>query len=134
MLYAQLEQFDEIQSKRKAVWEHYYKLLKPFADSGNISIPDLPDYATRNGNMFFLVTRNPEERLAMLDFLGKKGVYAVFHYLPLHSSDFFEDKHDGRALTNTDHFSECVIRLPFYNEMSDDEIDHVVTSIEKFFM
>jgi dTDP-4-amino-4,6-dideoxygalactose transaminase len=133
MLYAQLEQFDDIQKKRKDVWHHYYKYLKPLEDAGLLKLPSIPDYATLNGNMFFILTKDPEERAALLSYLKKKGVFAVFHYLPLHSSDFFQDKHDGRILPNTDHFSDCIIRLPFYNEMKEDEIDYVAGKIKKFY-
>ena len=83
--------------------------------------------------MFFIIIKTPEERAALLPYLKKKGVFAVFHYLPLHSSDFFQAKHDGRKLPNTDHFSDCIIRLPFYNEMKKDEIDYVVGTIKKFY-
>lgn len=134
MLYAQLEQFDEIQSKRKNVWNHYFTGLKPLEEKGLIRIPSLPGWATVNGNMFYLITKDREERAALLSFLKKEGIYAVFHYLPLHSSDFFQDKHDGRTLPNTEHFSGCLIRLPFFNEMKDEEIDYVVRSIKKFFV
>jgi dTDP-4-amino-4,6-dideoxygalactose transaminase len=132
MLYAQLELFDDIQTKRKNVWHHYYANLKPLEEKGLILLPSVPDWATVNGNMFFLITRDGEERSALLSFLKKEGINAVFHYLPLHSSDFFQDKHDGRILANTDHFSDCIIRLPFYNEMKDDEMSYVVSTIKRF--
>ncbi len=73
------------------------------------------------------------ERSALLTFLKKEGINAVFHYLPLHSSDFFRDKHDGRILPNTDHFSDCIIRLPFYNEMKEDELNYVADALKKFY-
>jgi dTDP-4-amino-4,6-dideoxygalactose transaminase len=133
MLFAQLEQFDDIQAKRKAVWQKYQIQLKPLEEAGLVKLPDVPAYAALNGNMFFVITKNPEERSKLLDFLRKYGVYAVFHYLPLHSSDFFSDKHDGKNLPNTDRFSDCIIRLPFYNEMKEEELMHVVQNISKFF-
>lgn len=134
MLYAQLEQFDEIQFKRKRAWNHYQSLLKPLEIKGFIELPSIPAYATANGNMFFIIVKDHEERSAILDFLKKKGVYAVFHYLPLHSSDFFTDKHDGRELPHTGHFSDCIIRLPFYNELKNEEMEHVADSITGFFL
>ena len=103
-------------------------------EAGRIKMSQIPPYATLNGNMFFIITKNPEERSTLLDFLKKSGIYAVFHYLPLHSSDFFHDKHDGRELPNTDHFSECIIRLPFFNEMKKEEIDFVAESVKRFFV
>jgi dTDP-4-amino-4,6-dideoxygalactose transaminase len=133
MLYAQLEQIDDIQAKRKAVWQKYHEHLKPMADIGLLRLTELPDYATLNGNMYFIITKNKEERAALLSYLVECGVYAVFHYLPLHSSDFFSEKHDGRALPNTDLFSDLIIRLPFYNEMKDEELDFVVNAVKNFY-
>jgi dTDP-4-amino-4,6-dideoxygalactose transaminase len=132
MLYAQLEQFDEIQTKRKKVWHHYYSNLKSLEDAGIIKLPSVPDWAAVNGNMFFMITKDNEERYALLTFLKKEGISAVFHYLPLHSSDFFLTKHDGRILPNTDHFSDCIIRLPFYNEMKEEELNYVTDTIKRF--
>jgi dTDP-4-amino-4,6-dideoxygalactose transaminase len=132
MLYAQLEQFDEIQTKRKNVWHHYYSDLKPLEEKGIIMLTSVPSWATINGNMFFLITKSSSEQSALLSFLKKEGINAVFHYLPLHSSEFFIRKHDGRSLPDTDHFSECIVRLPFYNEMKDEELQHVVETIRSF--
>ena len=133
MLYSQLEMFDDIQAKRIKAWNQYYSCIKRADAKEFINLSSLPDYATVNGNMFFLVTGNPEERSALLDFLKKQGVYAVFHYLPLHSSEFYHEKHDGRSLPNTDHFSGCIIRLPFYNEIKEEEIDYVVKTLIAFY-
>jgi dTDP-4-amino-4,6-dideoxygalactose transaminase len=132
MLFSQLEQFDEIQTKRKKVWNQYQALLKPLVNAGHIKLPEIPGYASVNGNLFFIITNNSEERSSLLTFLRKEDIYAVFHYLPLHSSDFYTDKHDGRSLPNTDRFSDCIIRLPFYNEMKEEEILFVATAIKNF--
>jgi dTDP-4-amino-4,6-dideoxygalactose transaminase len=133
MLYAQIEQFDGIQEKRRNIWQHYYKELKPLEEKDLFKLPSLPSGTTVNGNMFFLVTKSPEERNNLLAFLKNEGVNAVFHYLPLHSSDYFLPKHDGRTLSNTDHFSDCILRLPFYNELKNEELDFVVGEISRFY-
>jgi dTDP-4-amino-4,6-dideoxygalactose transaminase len=132
-LYAQLESFDEIQSMRKKLWELYDHKLKPLEEEGLLKLASLPDYATNNGNMFFILTKSAEERSQLISFLKNKGIHAVFHYLPLHSSDFFHDKHDGRELPNTDRFSDCLLRLPFFNEMTEAEVNYVASSIHKFY-
>lgn len=129
MLYSQLEKFDEIQEKRVTVWHRYYTLLQPLEKTRRISLPRIPDWATVNGNMFFIVTNNVTDREVCLVRLKNEGVSAVFHYLPLHASDFFRNRHDGRLLPNTQRFSECIIRLPFYNEMTEEEIQYVVDSL-----
>jgi dTDP-4-amino-4,6-dideoxygalactose transaminase len=133
MLYAQLEEFDEIQTKRKNAWHRYFTGLKPLEEKELIRLPSVPDMATVNGNMFFMVTKDGDERSALLLFLKNAGISAVFHYLPLHSSDFFLPKHDGRILNHTDHFSECIIRLPFYNELKEEELNYVIEAIKKFY-
>ena len=93
-LWAQLENLDEIQNKRKALWETYYKLLKPIADKGYFKLPDLPDYASNNAHMFYLVLPDLEKSTALIQHLKDNGIMAVFHYLSLHSSAYYQDKHD----------------------------------------
>ncbi len=133
ILYAQLEKYDEIQAKRKKVWNGYYTRLKPLEEASLIGLPGIPPWATVNGSMFFLTTRDRTERDGLLSFLNSKGIYAVFHYLPLHSSDFFQPLHDGRILQHTDHFAGSILRLPFYNEITDSELNYVTTTISQFY-
>ncbi|MBR5076744.1 MAG: dTDP-4-amino-4,6-dideoxygalactose transaminase [Bacteroidales bacterium] len=124
-LWAQLENLDLIQTKRKALWEEYYRLLKPLADSGRFRLPVIPDYATKNGHMFYLVCNNLEERTALIAKLKEKGIGAVFHYLSLHSSPYYLDKHDGRSLPNCDRFADCLVRLPMYYELGLDDVSFI---------
>ncbi len=132
-LYAQLEVFDFIQKKRKQAWIKYFNLLKPLQDRGLISLPHIPDYASMNGNLFYFFTRSLSERTNMLDYLKSKGVHAVFHYLPLEQSVYFKDKHDGRLLPNTQRFSDCIVRLPFFVELKQREIDYVCKAVISFY-
>ena len=134
MLYAQLEVFNEIQGKRKNLWNNYYERLSPLAAKGLFQLPEIPDHATVNGNMFFIITKSSNERNSLLGYLRSMGILAVFHYLPLHSSDFFHDQHDGRELPHTGHFSDCILRLPFFNEMKQDELAFVIESVQKFYL
>lgn len=133
VLYAQLEKYDEIQVKRKQVWQQYYAKLRSLEEMNLFTLPHLPEWATVNGNMFFLTARDHTERDELLSFLKKEGIYAVFHYLPLHSSEYFQSMHDGRILHHTDHFAGCILRLPFYNEMTEVEINFVANTIKKYF-
>lgn len=134
MLFSQIEAFDTIQENRKKLWEDYYCRLKPLHQKGLLWLPEIPGFATINGNMFFIVLKSPGERSDLLSYLKKKGIQAVFHYLPLHESDFYQDKHDGRDLLNTDHFAECLLRLPFFNEMKEQEVAFVVSCVSNFFL
>jgi dTDP-4-amino-4,6-dideoxygalactose transaminase len=132
-LHAQLEDIDNIQNLRKAHWSMYYEKLKPLADRGYLSIPDIPGFATHNGSMFFIFTHNKKERDSLLKHLAYKDIQAVFHYLPLHSSPYYKDKHDSRVLKNTDRYADCIVRLPFYTALTEKEIDSVVTAVRSFY-
>ncbi|MEZ5172424.1 MAG: dTDP-4-amino-4,6-dideoxygalactose transaminase [Bacteroidia bacterium] len=132
-LYAQLESMDLIQSRRKAIWNLYYEGLKNLEEKGFISLPLIPDYATNNAHMFYLVCRKAEERDALVAHLKSHSVQAVFHYLSLHKSNFYKQKHDGRELPMADHYSDCLLRLPFYFELDDDSVNRISGLINEFY-
>ena len=124
-LWAQLESMDEIQAKRKALWCKYYELLKPLAEQGRFSLPDIPDYATNNAHMFYLVCNSLEERTALIKKLKENDILAVFHYLSLHSSEYYKDKHDGRSLPECDRYADCLVRLPIYYDLAESEVERI---------
>ena len=126
-LWAQLENLDNIQEKRKAIWNNYYTNLKNWADSNNIKLPIIPEYATNNAHMFFLTCNSLEQRTAIIKKLRDNDILAVFHYLSLHSSPYYTDKHDGRMLSETDKFSDCLIRLPLFFELNVDRVIEVIS-------
>jgi len=128
-LYAQLEHLDEIQVGRKKIWSTYCVSLTPLECYGVFKVPHIPGYATNNGHMFYLVFNNSDERARMIEFLKEQNINAVFHYLSLHKSPFYAEKHDGRALNNCDFFSEGLLRLPMYYELQDEEVKRIVDCI-----
>lgn len=132
-LWAQLEDMDEIQAKRKRLWNLYYSLLSASLNSQhstlNYSLPDIPSYATNNAHMFYLVCRNLEECTALIKRLKDNGILAVFHYLSLHSSPYYAPKHDGRALPECDRYADCLVRLPMYYDLSEDDVQDIVKII-----
>lgn len=132
-LFAQLEQIDLIQSKRKTSWDKYYKELKSLEDSGRIKLPLLPSYATNNAHMFYIICRNLKERSALIEHLKKNEILSVFHYLSLHKSPFYKKHHDGRRMPNSDMFTNCLLRLPLYFELSNQEQEKVITCIHDYF-
>lgn len=132
-LWAQLENLDDIQSKRINLWETYYNRLKPLADKGYFTLPDIPDYATNNAHMFYLVCRSMDERSKLIRYLKENGILAVFHYLSLHSSEYYKDKHDGRELPNCDRFADCLVRLPMYYELGQEKVKLISNLISKFY-
>lgn len=132
-LFAQLENIDKIQSKRIQIWDAYYKGLKGLGEKGKLGLQLMPSYAANNAHMFFLLLKNQEERDALISFLKARNIHSVFHYLSLHKSDFYQDKHDGRVLVNCDKYANNLLRLPFYYELSEEQIDYIVESIKSFF-
>jgi dTDP-4-amino-4,6-dideoxygalactose transaminase len=132
-LFAQLENLDKIQAKRIASWNAYFELLKPLSDMNLFKLLHFDKDKTNNGHLFALIMSNLEERSKLLDFMRTKGILAVFHYLSLHKSPFYQEKHDGRTLENCDNFSDTLIRLPFYYELTQEEIEFICNSIIQYF-
>lgn len=128
-LYAQLENIDTIQLRRKAIWSRYWSRLSSELPKFGIQLPQVPEWATNNAHMFYLVCRDLQQRTALISALKEAGILAVFHYLSLHSSPYFQSQHDGRRLPNSDHFTDCLVRLPLYFELTDEEVDHVCERI-----
>ena len=132
-LWAQLENIDAIQHKRKYIWETYQKRLKPLADKGCFSLPDIPDYATNNAHMFYLVLPSLEARTALIKYLKENGVGAVFHYLSLHSSEFYKSRHDGRELPECDRYADCLVRLPLFYDLTIEQVNTICDLIKTYY-
>ena len=83
--------------------------------------------------MFYLTCRSLDERTSLIKFLASKGIKATFHYLSLHSSAYFTNRHDGRKLEHSDKWSNCLVRLPMYTDLKTIEVDYVCDQIKIFF-
>lgn len=132
-LLGQLDALDDIQAKRKKIYQHYHKLLAPLEEAGKLKLPVIPDYACQNGHMFYVVTETGEFRDKLIAHLNKRGIQAVFHYLPLHLSPFYKEKHNGMLLPFSEYFADCLLRLPFYYDLTEEQIEEVSKSISEFF-
>jgi len=128
-LFAQLENLDDIQRKRKLIWEHYYKNLKKLETEGHIKLPVLPEYATNNAHMFYVLCQTHTQRQNLIAHLKKEGIWAVFHYQSLHKSIFYSNKYQGKPLPNSDLFTDILLRLPFYCDLKREEIEIICHSI-----
>lgn len=128
-LWAQLENLEDIQNRRKQIWERYYNGLNNWAVKNNVQLPYIPAEATNNAHMFYMVCNSLEQRTRIIDKLKKSDVLAVFHYLSLHKSPFYMEKHDKRDLPNTDKYADCLVRLPMYYELEDSQIDNIIDLI-----
>jgi len=133
-LYAQLELLNEIQQKRLKIWNTYHQFFKSFKNDAIVRIPYIPDYATNNAHMYYLVLQNVEMRDGLIQFLKSRDILAVFHYLSLHKSKYYLPKHDGRELPWSDFYSDCLLRLPLYYELEDGDIQYIIETIRKFFI
>ena len=116
-LWAQLENLDRTQARRRQIWDFYHVQLSPLAAQGMFSLPKVPGYATNNAHMFYLVFPDLEKRTKFIGEMKAQDVQCVFHYLALHASAFYAGKHDGRALPNCDRFADCLVRLPLFYEL-----------------
>lgn len=132
-LYAQLENLSFIQTKRLAIWRRYDRGLRPQL-TDRAGLPTVPAYATNNAHMYYLVCQSLEQRTELIRFLKSRGIQAVFHYVPLHRSPFATSHFPtNNVLPQADRYSDCLVRLPFYFELTDDQVDTVVDEVNRFF-
>lgn len=133
-LYAQLEHAEHINRTRRIIFDRYYSELQPLAKSGYIRLPFISGECSSNGHLFYIITRSPEERSGLIESLKSHDVHAIFHYVPLHSSQ--AGRKYGKvagSMTVTDDLSERIVRLPLYYAMTPEEIDRVVELIWNFY-
>jgi dTDP-4-amino-4,6-dideoxygalactose transaminase len=130
-LYAQIENIDVIQNKRKNIWKAYYEGLKKLSDK-NVKLPYIPEFATNNGHMFYLVCKSFEQRTSLIEHLKNNDIYAVFHYLSLHKSPYYKFEYNGKELINSDKYTDCLVRLPLFFELSEDDCARVINAILEF--
>lgn len=121
-LWAQLENIDLIQQQRIKHWNVYNDELKDWASEQNVQLMKVPSFASTNAHMFYMICPSLDYRNQLLEFLKSNNVLAVFHYLSLHSSPFYSEKHDGRILPETDRYSDCLVRLPLYYELQNNVV------------
>lgn len=133
-LYAQLQNVDEINNKRLNIWSRYYSALKDLENAEKLRLPFVPEGCQHNAHMFYIKTRDIEERTRLTDFLHKRGITAPFHYIPLHSS--LQGRKCG-AFCGEDNYttdtSDRLIRLPLYLDLTSEQIDYVCEQIYAFY-
>jgi dTDP-4-amino-4,6-dideoxygalactose transaminase len=132
-LYAQLEMIDVIQKKRLSIWSCYWNGLSSLKDGGKIGLPNIPDHATNNAHMFYITVNSGLKRDNLIASLRQKGVYAIFHYLSLHKSPFYLSGADSQLvpLPNSEFYTEALVRLPMYFDLSVDDVEYVVEAISE---
>lgn len=132
-LLAQFEAREEIQSRRKQIWDYYYEHISHWAGRNDVQLPCVPAHCDQAYHMFYMLLPSQEQRQALIDLLKAKSILSVFHYLPLHLSEM------GRRLGGqpgdcpvTEDVSDRLLRLPFYNDMTQFEQDRVIEAVCDF--
>ncbi|MFB2863359.1 dTDP-4-amino-4,6-dideoxygalactose transaminase [Aeromonas sp. MdU4] len=131
-LYAQLENMEVIQARRKSIWMRYYNNLSVLSVNKKIKMPCVASYSTNNAHMFYFLCESLKQRTELIDFLKKENVHAVFHYLSLHSSEYYQSKHTSRELPYADLFSDRLVRLPLFYELTDEQVDFICEKVSSF--
>lgn len=134
-LWGQLGYIDKIIQDRKNSWQTYYTQLKKLAEKGMLKLPIIPKNCEYNGHMFYIKTYNLKQREILLQYLKENGIFAVFHYVPLHSSSagMKFGRFNGKEKYTTRE-SECIIRLPLYYLFSDEHINFVIEKLYTFYL
>lgn len=133
-LYTQFEMADEINNTRIARWNQYYKLLSPLQKAGKITLPVVPEGCVHNGHMFYIKTRDLEERSRLINYMKENDILAVFHYVPLHSAPagikfgrfFGEDVYTTRE-------SERLLRLPMFYQLTEEQVEYIAGKVKEFY-
>jgi dTDP-4-amino-4,6-dideoxygalactose transaminase len=124
-LWAQLENLDDIQSRRRELWERYQHELAPLAAAGHVRLPFIPGYASHCFHLFYLVCRDLARRTNLIAKLRDENIHAVFHYLSLHRSPYYQGRHDGRELRQADLYADRLLRLPLFYELAETDISRI---------
>lgn len=132
-LFAQIENLEDIQNKRKHIWNLYKKNLAKLEQQNKIKLPFIPDYATNNAHMFYIVCKSLDERTALINKLKENNISAVFHYLSLHKSPFYHAKHNGSDIPQADKYTDTLVRLPLYYELTDENVNFISKIVLNFY-
>ena len=129
-LYAQLENLEKIQQRRVDIWNLYFNGLK---EVSSIKLPSLPDYATNNGHIFYIICESINIRTKLISYLKSQKIHSVFHYLSLEKSPYYKNKSDDRVLIHSNNYEECLLRLPLFYELTNEQVIYITNHIIEFF-
>lgn len=129
-LWAQMENIEDIQAKRKRIWNRYHSELEKWASNNEVRQPYLPDYADNNGHLYYLCFKNSEQRQYVIDTLLQNKIHSVFHYLSLHNSKYSKSKRDSQeTLPMSEFYTNGLLRLPLYYELSDEQQSRIIENL-----
>ncbi len=129
-LFAQLEMLESISAMRRRIFDYYFEALQPLEEEGLLRLPRSPAHTDHNSHMFYVLFPAGKTRDRVMTELKSQGIHAIFHYIPLHSSPMGQQLGYREAdLPVTERISRCILRLPFYNGITIEELDRVIESI-----
>ena len=133
-LYAQLEHLENITQKRKKVYDWYRSKISDLKLKNHAIFPDTPKCSSENGHITYLLCNSKTERSELIKYLADNNIKAVFHYLALHQSEFFKNEFkDAKPLENAVKFENTLLRLPMFNELSQDNITYICQVVKQFY-
>jgi len=132
-LYAQLNKLDDIQKKRRKLWEQYYSGLKELADNNMVNLSHVPVNSAHNGHVFYLVCQSSIIRDEYINYMFLNNVSVQFHYITLHDSPYYSSTHGQRKLPIAKHYQECLVRLPLFYDLDESDADRIILLTYKFF-
>ena len=133
-LYAQLEMADKINQTRLERWKQYYELLSPLQEAGKIELPVIPEGCVQSGHMFYIKTKDQEERDRLIAFMKENDILTVFHYVPLHSAPAglkFGRFHGEDIYTTKE--SERLLRLPMFYQLTREQVELIAGKVKEFY-
>lgn len=133
-LWAQIELVDEITDKRLMLWRQYDELLRPLGEKGILELPKVPEGCVHNGHMYYVKTKDLEERTRLIEYMKENGVWPVFHYVPLHSAPagLKFGRFSGEDVYTTKE-SDRLVRLPMFYSLTPAEVDYIVSKVKEFY-
>ncbi|MBL7884840.1 MAG: dTDP-4-amino-4,6-dideoxygalactose transaminase [Bacteroidia bacterium] len=132
-LAAQLENIDKIQQRRKNIWETYYKKLNVLVAKKHIQLPFIPEYASNNAHLFYIICSSANERGKLIEYLKSNGIMAVFHYQSLPNSFYYSNEKKEKQFLNSDKYSDCLLRLPLFYELKTKDLNYICDKIIDFY-
>ena len=133
VLYNQFENMENINNKRKEIYNAYYNGLKDLQDQNKLRLPIINDFAKTNYHMFYIILNSEEERNGLMDYLKADGIHSVFHYIPLHESPYSREHFGNFSLPVTENLSRRLLRLPMYYSLKLEEVNYIIEKIFGYF-
>lgn len=131
-LWAQLENIDDIQYRRLGIWKQYDSRLRYLSQTGKLIAPEIPSYSSNNAHMYYFVLNSIDSRTKFINYMKSNGVAVAFHYQSLHNSSYYKNCHDGRVLSECDRYENCLVRLPFYYDLEESQIEEICELVSQF--